>query len=159
MRGDRECSAVVKRQYRRLSPQTPVKQWYDSPRWKRRARRQFRIEPMCRMCAAQGITMAAEVVDHIVPHRGDWKLFWTGEVQSLCKPHHDSAKRYIEQRGYSNEIGEDGWPTDPQHPVYGGTRTGRVFGKVQATSGPRSSNARPSNPRPNQWPKGQANQR
>ena len=31
----------------------------------------------------------------------------------LCRDCHDSAKRTIEVRGYSLEIGVDGWPVDP----------------------------------------------
>ena len=32
----------------------------------------------------------ATVVDHIVPHRGDKKLFWDqSNWQPLCKEHHD----------------------------------------------------------------------
>lgn len=35
--------------------------------------------------------MKAEVVDHIVPHRGDEKLFWDeSNWQALCKRCHDS---------------------------------------------------------------------
>lgn len=35
--------------------------------------------------------MAATVVDHIIPHRGDQKLFWDrSNWQALCKSCHDS---------------------------------------------------------------------
>jgi 5-methylcytosine-specific restriction enzyme A len=56
------------------------------------------------------------VVDHVVPHRGDWNAFVTGKLQSLCEPCHKSAKRQIELRGYRSAIGLDGHPPHPNHP-------------------------------------------
>jgi hypothetical protein len=44
---------------------------------------------------------------------------WFGELQSLCKFHHDSAKQQEEKMGYRSDIGADGWPMDPRHPVNG----------------------------------------
>ena len=39
---------------------------------------------------AEGKYVKATVVDHIIPHRGDQKLFWDrGNWQALCKRHHD----------------------------------------------------------------------
>ena len=38
----------------------------------------------------QGRLVKASVVDHIIPHRGDAKLFWDeSNWQSLCKSCHD----------------------------------------------------------------------
>lgn len=47
-------------------------------------------QPLCAECKRNGRIVAAEVVDHIVPHKGDRKLFsdrrnW----QSLCKSCHN----------------------------------------------------------------------
>jgi 5-methylcytosine-specific restriction endonuclease McrA len=57
------------------------------------------------------------VVDHRKPHRGDARLFHDPDnLWSLCKAHHDSAKQSEERRGYSDQIGEDGFPVDPRHP-------------------------------------------
>jgi 5-methylcytosine-specific restriction enzyme A len=101
--------------------------WYDTARWIKRARYQLQVEPFCRMCQAQGRVEVACVVDHITPHRGDQRLFWFGDLQSLCFPCHNSTKRYVEQRGYDNRIGADGMPADPKHPVYGtGTERDRT---------------------------------
>jgi hypothetical protein len=60
---------------------------------------------------------AASVVDHVEPHWGDWAAFVTGKLQSLWEPSHKSAKRQIELRGYRCDIGLDGFPTDPNHPI------------------------------------------
>ena len=59
---------------------------------------------------------AASVVDHVVPHRGDWTAFVAGALQSLCDRCHNSRKKQIEVRGYRCDIGIDGYPTDPNHP-------------------------------------------
>jgi hypothetical protein len=45
---------------------------------------QLAAEPLCRMCLAAGQIQAANIADHVVPHRGDLDLFWNGALQSLC---------------------------------------------------------------------------
>ena len=52
-----------------------------------------------------------------VSHRGDWDAFVLGELQSLCEPCHNRGKRLLDERGYTNDIDEDGWPTDPRYPA------------------------------------------
>ena len=70
------------------------------------------------MCEARGRVEPATVVDHIIAHKGDLKLFWdSANWQPLCKPHHDGTKQQLERRGYSTEVGADGWPIDPAHPA------------------------------------------
>lgn len=32
--------------------------------------------PLCAFCQAEGTIVPATVVDHIIPHRGDQRLFW-----------------------------------------------------------------------------------
>ncbi len=50
----------------------------------------------CSFCGA-----TATVVDHIVPHRGDMKLFWKkANWQPLCKPCHDGRKQAQEKRNH-----------------------------------------------------------
>ena len=62
---------------------------YDA-RW-RKARKAFlQKHPLCAECLKKGKATPATVVDHIVPHRGDQKLFWDqSNWQPLCKEHHD----------------------------------------------------------------------
>ena len=59
-------------------------------KWQRARLAYLAKHPLCRMCEAQGKVTAANVVDHIVDHRGDMKLFWDseGNWQPLCTPHH-----------------------------------------------------------------------
>ena len=92
--------------------------WYDLAKWKRLRAFQLKQHPLCAFCMRKGLVVPATVVDHIESHRGDWNKFVTGKLQSLCAPCHDGAKQEIDKRGYSTEIGVDGWPTDPQHPAY-----------------------------------------
>lgn len=58
-------------------------------KWQRARLGYLAKHPLCRMCEAKGRVTAANVVDHIVDHRGDMKLFWdTSNWQPLCKPCH-----------------------------------------------------------------------
>ena len=63
---------------------------YDA-KW-REARALFlRQHPLCVECLKENKITPATVVDHIIPHRGDKKLFWDQDNwQPLCKDHHDS---------------------------------------------------------------------
>ena len=89
---------------------------YNTKAWKRLRAEQLRQAPLCAMCSAEGRITPATVADHVKPHKGDRSLFFGGELQSLCKPHHDGEKQRQEARGYSNAVGPDGWPLDPSHP-------------------------------------------
>jgi len=60
--------------------------------------------------------VVATVADHVEPHHGDWNLFLTGELSSLCRQCHEDTKGFVERHGYYPDIGLDGWPVDPRHP-------------------------------------------
>ena len=48
----------------------------------------------------KGVIYAAEVVDHIIPHKGDMKLFWDPDNwQGLTKTDHD-RKTAVEDGGF-----------------------------------------------------------
>ena len=58
--------------------------------WQKAARAFLNANPLCAECLKQGRYVKATVVDHIVPHRGDQKLFWDrNNWQPLCKACHD----------------------------------------------------------------------
>jgi len=68
------------------------------------------------MCLEHGHIRAATIVDHRKAHEGDPELFWDrGNLQSLCKDHHDTAKQRDEARGYIGGSTVDGLPLDPKH--------------------------------------------
>lgn len=90
-------------------------QWYTHSRWRTLRKQQLFREPLCAFCQKQGRIELATICDHIIPHKGDRKLFWAGPFQSLCKPCHDSTKKTIEAgRPQRCAIGTDGWPLPPR---------------------------------------------
>lgn len=71
---------------------------YDT-RW-RSARELFLAdEPLCRNCMLQNIIKGADVVDHIIPHRGDHDLFWDQtNWQPLCYSCHSIKTTTIDNK-------------------------------------------------------------
>lgn len=79
------------------------------------ARKHFLDQPgnqLCVMCSKQGYVTPASVVDHIIPHKGDLKLFWDRKNwQPLCAPCHNRDKQSEERTGKAKvTTGADGWP-------------------------------------------------
>jgi len=69
-------------------------------KWERERKRYLDEHPLCVHCEAEGRVEAATVVDHIVPHRGDLKLFWRrSNWQALCTTHHN-RKTATEDGGF-----------------------------------------------------------
>lgn len=59
-------------------------------KWQCAARAFLRRHPLCRDHQLRGEVVAACVVDHVTPHRGNSKLFWDrSNWQPLCKSCHD----------------------------------------------------------------------
>lgn len=86
-------------------------QWYHTAGWRTLRSAQLAAEPFCRMCAAAHRRTPATVADHIVPHRGDRRLFFDrNNLQSVCSVHH-SEKGRTERGGQAKTlVGLDGWP-------------------------------------------------
>ena len=58
--------------------------------WQRARKSFLATHPLCEECKKQGRYKKATVVDHVIPHRGEPKLFWdSSNWQALCKYHHD----------------------------------------------------------------------
>jgi 5-methylcytosine-specific restriction enzyme A len=93
----------------------PWRTWYTLQRWRRRAKHQLTIEPLCAECLKTGRVTAATIADHNPPHKGDWTKFRLGPLQSLCADHHN-RKWADDRHGYTTTIGDDGFPLDPKHP-------------------------------------------
>jgi 5-methylcytosine-specific restriction protein A len=93
----------------------PWRSWYTLQRWRRRARHQLKIAPLCASCLRQGLVTPATVAHHLTPHRGNWNSFRLGRLESLCEPCH--AHRPGDDRaGFAYGVGLDGLPLDPSHP-------------------------------------------
>lgn len=58
---------------------------YGTKRWQRIRRMQLVKQSFCEECLRANIYEPATDVDHVIPHRGDEKLFWSSPLQSLCK--------------------------------------------------------------------------
>lgn len=60
--------------------------------WYTASRAYLRLNPLCRHCMEMDppVRTASRVTDHVIPHRGDMRLFWDqGNWQPLCEHHHN----------------------------------------------------------------------
>lgn len=75
---------------------------YNS-RWQKARLTYLRKHPLCVYCLANDTTKLATDVDHIIPHKGNQKLFWdTSNWQALCHECH-STKTASEDGGFNNK--------------------------------------------------------
>ncbi|WP_284641200.1 HNH endonuclease [Paenibacillus silviterrae] len=75
---------------------------YDS-RWRKERLTFLLANPLCRHCLERQHLSEATVVDHIIPHRGDQRLFWDqSNWQALCDSCH-STKTAKEDGGFGNQ--------------------------------------------------------
>lgn len=106
---------------KRSAEATEYRRLYKTARWQARRARQLSAEPLCRTCHLLGRTTAATIADHVIPHRGDAKLFFEGDLQSLCDADpfrcHSRVKQREETLGFSPAVDADGFPRDPRHPA------------------------------------------
>lgn len=85
-------------------------------KWQRLRLSFLKKNPLCVFCQRQGKVTEAKVVDHIIPHNGDQKLFWDQKNwQPLCKSCHSSAKQAHEHGRLMKGCDENGIPLDPNH--------------------------------------------
>lgn len=72
-------------------------------RWQRYRAGYLRRHPLCAACFSRKRYTPATEVDHIVPHKGDFELFWDpNNHQGLCKSCH-SKKTASEDGGFGNK--------------------------------------------------------
>ena len=87
--------------HRPLHPEeirSTYKRGYDA-RWRKVSKAFLRANPLCVRCMKEGKYVKATVVDHVIPHRGDERLFWDqGNWQALCKQCHDRKTRREDQK-------------------------------------------------------------
>ena len=77
---------------------------YNNSRWAKASLTFRDRNPLCASCFERGITTPAACVDHIIPHEGDWKLFWdSSNWQSLCWSCH-SIKTARERGGWGRAV-------------------------------------------------------
>ncbi len=84
--------------------------------WRKASKAFLEANPLCADHKRLGRTVAATVVDHIIKHEGDKKLFWQRENwQSLCAHCHNSHKQRCEKSGIVAGCDVSGIPLDPNH--------------------------------------------
>ena len=87
---------------------------YDH-KWRSARVRHLKKHPLCEYCKRDGHVIAATVVDHVIPHKGNKGLFWDkSNWQSLCTSCHSSVKQREEweeeQRKKPYRVDINGWP-------------------------------------------------
>ena len=81
------------------SGKTTAQRLYGA-RWQKERKEFLFRNPECCYCQSQGRVTLASVVDHVIPHRGDERLFWNRDNwQPLCKSCHSSIKQKEEYHG------------------------------------------------------------
>lgn len=99
------CPAHLKARRQRENEHrgTTAERGYGS-RWRTARAHYLRAHPLCECdeCAALGRVLPSSVVDHVIPHRGNMRLFWDQtNWQAMSKPCHD-RKTAREDGGFGN---------------------------------------------------------
>jgi 5-methylcytosine-specific restriction protein A len=68
--------------------------FYHTPMWRSIRKQVITREPLCRECKRNGITTAAQMVDHIIPVRLGGKTYDTENLQPLCNSCHAKKSSY-----------------------------------------------------------------
>ena len=109
-----ECRRKVSQKYN-LQRDKAVQSLYGT-RWQKARRLFMASNPLCKQCADSGRVSPTEVVDHIVPHKGDIGLFWDeGNWQPLCRQCHD-RKTLAEDGGMGRPVRERGGGREKRAP-------------------------------------------
>lgn len=76
----------------------PWRDWYALPAWKHRRAEQLAEQPLCERHLRRGKVVAATVANHRTPHRGNWELFISGPLESVCDPCHNGEVQAEERQ-------------------------------------------------------------
>lgn len=96
-----KCADLKKKQYQ--NKRNKSWQYLYGNRWKK-ARLTFLIKhPLCAYCLRENKVVSATIVDHVIPHKGNIKLFWDiSNWNSLCEMHHN--KKTAKEGAFGNVI-------------------------------------------------------
>ena len=79
---------------KRRYQEQPWRRWYQTKEWYRlRWATLTRDEFTCQECGKMEGDTSLLVCDHVIPHKGDYEMFFRGELRTLCKVCHDSVKQ------------------------------------------------------------------
>lgn len=93
---------IEKREYDKRRP--AYYDWYKTARWQRERIAFLWIHPLCECdeCKQLPVPLPANVVDHKIPHKGNYNLFWDHDNwQAMNKRCHDK-KTARENGGFGN---------------------------------------------------------
>jgi 5-methylcytosine-specific restriction protein A len=102
---DRFCPQHTQRYQKQLTSERPdYHSMYNTDRWRKLRRLYLNEHPFC--CDPFGThgskLVQADVVDHVLPHRGDYDLMWSdSNLQALCSACH-AAKTARERAALSH---------------------------------------------------------
>jgi 5-methylcytosine-specific restriction endonuclease McrA len=117
---------------RSLDARPEWRKLYNAGAWRKGRLKHLASSPLCVACQANGYVTAANVVDHIRPHKGDEALFFDRtNWQSLCKDCHDVDKKLLETSGRVKGYDANGMPLDPNHHWQGGVKSLGAFNVTQ----------------------------
>ena len=84
-----DCKSKRNRRYNQQRDPATTR-WRSSARFLRNRSAFLSRHPLCVECKHQGRTEAATVLDHVIPHKGNYNLFWNqSNWQGLCDRHHN----------------------------------------------------------------------
>ena len=103
--GARAPEAVRRDQDRARRRALPWRRFYATAAWQTLRARQLADEPWCEWHRLRGKFVPARVVDHEIPHRGEWDKFVSGPFCSLCSRHHNSEAQRQEHKDRGSAVG------------------------------------------------------
>ena len=62
---------------------------YDSSRWRRLSNKKRTVTPFCEMCEVDGVTLVADVTDHIIEIEDGGNQYEWDNLMSLCHTCHN----------------------------------------------------------------------
>ena len=88
-----------------MSTSEERKEIYTTTRWRKLRHRKLDLNPLCEHCQAQGLTVAAEIVHHIVPvSEGGDPFPDIAGLESICTSchslHHNTMPMTEEQKKF-----------------------------------------------------------
>ena len=91
------------KRYRDRDAHHAWRKWYYTARWKALRlevlkRDAYTCQKTGQVCVGRYPSPTSPVVDHIIPHRGDERLFWDpANLQTVSKEYHDKVKQAEER--------------------------------------------------------------
>lgn len=94
------------------------RRWYGLKAWRDARHVHLSRQPLCERCLQSETVAEAEVVNHRIPHKGNWPLFIDPENhESVCAPHHDGLIQREEKRGRMRRRWPSARPGSPLEPM------------------------------------------